>query len=60
MKGLLRSINYAINFMTFKANCAPLIADLICYFVLSLSDNNQNFALESYNTTSRYLMTYFK
>ena len=40
--------------------CAPLVADLIlfCYerdFMLSLSDNNQTYIIEAFNSTSRYL-----
>ena len=40
--------------------CAPLVADLFlfCYerdFILSLSDNNQTFIIEAFNSTSRYL-----
>ena len=39
--------------------CAPLVADLflVCYerdFMLSLSDNNQNDIIETFNSTSRY------
>ena len=41
-------------------NCAPLVADLFlfCYerdFMLSLSDNNQTYIVEAFNSTSRYL-----
>ena len=41
-------------------NCAPLVADLFlfCYerdFMLSLSDNNQAYIIEAFNSTSRYL-----
>ena len=41
-------------------NCAPLVADLFlfCYerdFMLSLSDNNQTYIIEAFNSTSRYL-----
>ena len=41
-------------------NCAPLVADLFlfCYerdFVLSLSDNNQTYIIEAFNSTSRCL-----
>ena len=39
-------------------NCAPLVADLVCYerdFMLSLSDNNQTDIIEAFNSTSRYL-----
>ena len=41
-------------------NCAPLVADLFlfCYerdFMLSLSDNNPNYIIEAFNSTSRYL-----
>ena len=41
-------------------NCTPLAADmfLFCYergFMLSLSDNNQAYAVEAFNSTSRYL-----
>ena len=42
------------------SNCAPLVADLFlfCYerdFMLSLSDNIQNYIIEVFNSTSRYL-----
>ena len=41
-------------------NCAPLVADLFlfCYerdIMLSLSDNNQTYIIEAFNSTSRYL-----
>ena len=41
-------------------NCAPLVADLFlfCYerdFMLSLSDNNQAYIIEAFNSVSRYL-----
>ena len=41
-------------------NCAPLVADLFlfCYernFMLSLSEDNQSKAIETFNSTSRYL-----
>ena len=39
-------------------HCAPLVADLFCYerdFMLSLSDNNQSYIVEAFNSTSRYL-----
>ena len=41
-------------------NCAPLVADLFlfCYerdFMLSLSDINQTYIIEAFNSTSRYL-----
>ena len=41
-------------------NCAPLVADLFlfCYerdFMLSLSDTNQAYIIEAFNSTSRYL-----
>ena len=40
-------------------NCAPLFEDLFlfCYerdFMLSLSDNNQTYVVEAFNSTSRY------
>ena len=38
-------------------NCAPLVADLLCYerdFMLFLSDNNQTYIIEAFNSTSRY------
>ena len=42
-------------------NCAPLVADLFlfCYerdFMLSLSDNNQAYVVEAFNSTARYLV----
>ena len=41
-------------------DCVPLVADLFlfCYereFMLSLSDNNQTYIIEAFNSTSRYL-----
>ena len=41
-------------------NCAPHVADLflLCYereYMLSLSDNNQTYFIETFNATSRYL-----
>ena len=41
-------------------SCAPLVADLFlfCYdrdFMLSLSDNNQTYIIEAFNSTSSYL-----
>ena len=41
-------------------DCAPLVADLFlfCYerdFMLSLSDDNQTYIIEAFNSTSRYL-----
>ena len=41
-------------------NCAPLDADLFlfCYerdFTVSLSDNNQTYSIEAFNSTSSYL-----
>ena len=40
--------------------CAPLVADLFlfCYerdFMLSLSDSDQSYIIEAFNSTSRYL-----
>ena len=46
--------------------CAPRVVDLFvfCYererdFMLSLSDNNQAYVIEAFNSTSRYLENYF-
>ena len=41
-------------------NCAPLVADLFlfCYergFMMSLSDDKLAYAIDAFNTTSRYL-----
>ena len=41
-------------------NCAPLVANLFLFCnerdsMLSLSDNNQAYVVEAFNTTSRYL-----
>ena len=41
-------------------HCAPLVADLFlfCYkrdFMLSLSENNQTYIIEAFNSLSRYL-----
>ena len=41
-------------------NCAPLAADLFLFsierdFMLSLSDKNQTYIIEAFNSTSRYL-----
>ena len=43
-------------------NCAPLVADLFLYcygrdFMLSLSDDNQSEIIETFISTSRYLVT---
>ena len=40
--------------------CAPLVVDLFkfCYekdFMLSLSENNQTYIIEAFNSTSKYL-----
>ena len=38
-------------------NCAPLVANFIlfCYFMKSLSDDNQAYIIEAFNSTQRYL-----
>ena len=41
-------------------NCAPLVADLFLFcnerdFILFLSDNNQTYIIEDFNSTARYL-----
>ena len=45
----------ALDFVTMGANCAPLEAGLICYFVASLSGAGQADIIAAFGSTSGYL-----